>query len=174
MKRICETERLVIRQFELTDADFIVRLLNEDGFIRFIGDKNVRSVADAVSYLTNGPISSYQKNGFGLNMVELKENQTPIGMCGILKRPELDTPDLGYAFLSQYHGNGYAREAAQAVLNSELPKHKLDKVFAVTFPDNTASNRLLSDVGFIQTGTMELYGSENNLYQFRAKMCKSK
>lgn len=110
---------------------------------------------------------SYKVNGFGLNMVELKETHTPIGMCGILKRPELDSPDLGYAFLSQYHSNGYAREAAHAVMKAELPANKIEKFYAATFPDNDTSNRLLKDVGFQLTGTMMLYGLENNLYQYR-------
>lgn len=167
MKIVCETARLVIRHFELRDAEFIVRLLNEEAFIRCIGDKKVRTKKDAIDYLSNGPMLSYKVNGFGLNMVELKDTHTPIGMCGILKRPELDSPDLGYAFLSQYHSNGYAREAASAVMKVELPANKIEKVYAVTFPDNDTSNRLLKDVGFQLTRTMMLYGLENNLYEHR-------
>lgn len=167
MKSVCETARLVIRHFELRDAEFIVRLLNEEAFIRCIGDKKVRTKKDAIDYLSNGPMLSYKVNGFGLNMVELKDTHTPIGMCGILKRPELDSPDLGYAFLSQYHSNGYAREAASAVMKAELPANKIEKVYAVTFPDNDTSNRLLKDVGFQLTGTIMLYGLENNLYEHR-------
>lgn len=167
MKIVCETARLVIRHFELRDAEFIVRLLNEEAFIRCIGDKKVRTKKDAIHYLSNGPMLSYKVNGFGLNMVELKETHTQIGMCGILKRPELDSPDLGYAFLSQYHSNGYAREAASEVMKTELPANKIEKVYAVTFPDNDTSNRLLKDVGFQLTGTMMLYGLENNLYEYR-------
>lgn len=167
MKIVCETARLVIRHFELRDAEFIVRLLNEEAFIRCIGDKKVRTKKDAIDYLSNGPMLSYKVNGFGLNMVELKDTHTPIGMCGILKRPELDSPDLGYAFLSQYHSNGYAREAACAVMRAELPANKIEKVYAVTFPDNDTSNRLLKDVGFQLTGTMMLYGLGNNLYEHR-------
>ncbi|MFG0773673.1 GNAT family N-acetyltransferase [Vibrio plantisponsor] len=167
MKIVCETARLVIRHFELRDAEFIVRLLNEEAFIRCIGDKKVRTKKDAIDYLSNGPMLSYKVNGFGLNMVELKDTHTPIGMCGILKRPELDSPDLGYAFLSQYHSNGYAREAASAVMKAELPANKIEKVYAVTFPDNDTSNRLLKDVGFQLTGTMMLYGLGNNLYEHR-------
>ncbi|MDW6020132.1 GNAT family N-acetyltransferase [Vibrio plantisponsor] len=167
MKIVCETARLVIRHFELRDAEFIVRLLNEEAFIRCIGDKKVRTKKDAIDYLSNGPMLSYKVNGFGLNMVELKDTHTPIGMCGILKRPELDSPDLGYAFLSQYHSNGYAREAASAVMKAELPANKIEKVYAVTFLDNDTSNRLLKDVGFQLTGTRMLYGLENNLYEHR-------
>ena len=136
MKVLCETERLSIRQFELRDAPFIVRLLNDDLFIRYIGDKNVRTQEDAINYLKTGPMASYKKHGFGLNLVCLKESHTPIGMCGLLKRNELDNPDLGYAFLPEYSGKGYAREAAENTLKTVIRTCSLDTVVAVTLPDD--------------------------------------
>ncbi|WP_162063957.1 GNAT family N-acetyltransferase [Vibrio taketomensis] len=169
MKVVCETERLIVRQFEYSDAEFIVQLLNEESFIRYIADKNVRTIEDACNYLTQGPMASYDMYGFGLSMVCLKETQTPIGMCGVLKRPELDLPDLGYAFLSQYTGQGYASEAAIGVLNHTLITYSLDSVLAVTLPANTRSNRLLSRVGFSIKGDVMLYGSPNTLYEFLPK-----
>lgn len=169
MKVVCETERLIIRQFEYSDAEFIVQLLNEESFIRYIADKNVRTIEDACNYLTQGPMASYDMHGFGLSMVCLKETQTPIGMCGVLKRPELDLPDLGYAYLSQYTGQGYASEAAIGVLNHTLTTYSLDSILAVTLPANTRSNRLLSRVGFSIKGDVMLYGSTNTLYEFLPK-----
>lgn len=166
MKVVCETERLIIRQFNLNDAEFIVRLLNEESFIRYIADKNVRTHADAIFYLTTGPILGYQVHGFGLNLVQLKDSETPIGMCGLLKRDELSYPDLGYAFLPEFCGKGYANEAAESVLQEEVVVHSLNTVLAVTLPDNLGSNRLLKNVGFSLKGTMELYGSQNNLYEY--------
>ncbi|WP_318515241.1 GNAT family N-acetyltransferase [Photobacterium leiognathi] len=167
MNIVCETESLVIRKFELTDTDFIIRLLNEESFIRYIADKNVRTNDDAIRYLTQGPIASYNTHGFGLNMVIWKSTNTPIGMCGLLKRDELDLPDLGYAFLSQYCGKGYAFEAAEAVISDEMKRYELTKIQAVTYPDNIASNKLLEKLGFELFGEMDLYGSVNNLYQFQ-------
>jgi len=166
MKVVCETERLVIRQFNLNDAEFIIRLLNEESFIRNIADKNVRSNDDAIKYLTNGPISSYQIYRFGLNLVQLKGTKIPIGMCGLLKREDLDSPDLGYAFLPEFWGKGYAKEAADSVLKAGMAAHSLNRVLAVTLPDNLSSNGLLKKVGFSLKGTMELYGSQNNLYEY--------
>ncbi len=166
MKTICRTDRLVVRPFNLNDADFIVRLLNEESFIRCIGDKKVRSQEDAVNYLAQGPLASYEAYGFGLNMVQLKGTATPIGICGILKRPELDWPDLGYAFLPEYCGIGYAYEAAAAVLKQGIATHGLSKVLAVTLPNNVSSNSLLKKLGFSLTATIELYGSVNNLYEY--------
>ncbi|WP_298439259.1 GNAT family N-acetyltransferase [uncultured Ferrimonas sp.] len=163
---LCESERLLIRQFQAEDAKFIVELLNQESFIRYIADKQVRTEADAIRYLEEGPWASYQQYGFGLNVVQLKGCNTPIGMCGLLKRPELDFPDLGYAFLPQYCGQGYALEAAQIVLHHGFSIYSLNQVLAVTLPENLASNRLLQKAGFRCTGTVNLYGSDNNLYQF--------
>ncbi|GAB2666740.1 GNAT family N-acetyltransferase [Vibrio panuliri] len=167
MTVVCETERLIVRHFELSDAEFIVRLLNQDSFIRYIADKNVRTEEDAINYLKQGPMASYVKHGFGLSLVMLKECQTPIGMCGVLKRDELEFPDLGYAFLDEFAGKGYAREAAAQTLAATMNVCQLDTVLAVTLPDNLRSNKLLQAVGFEFKQTMELYDMLNNLYQYQ-------
>ncbi|MGF1776686.1 GNAT family N-acetyltransferase [Vibrio nomapromontoriensis] len=167
MKVVCETERLIIRQFELCDTEFIIRLLNEKAFIRYIADKNVHTDEDATNYLERGPLASYAKLGFGLNLVSLKSDNTPIGMCGVLKRDELEYPDLGYAFLAEFCGEGYASEAAEKTLTATMKNFSLDTVFAVTLPHNSRSNRLLEKVGFSFNKTMELYGLQNNLYEYR-------
>ena len=111
-------------------------------------------------------MASYEKLGFGLCLVKLKTTKCPIGICGLLKREELEHPDLGYAFLPEYCGKGYALEAANNMLKQQLPKHSLTTVLAITSPDNHSSNRLLQKVGFKQTGMMELYNSQNNLYEY--------
>lgn len=161
------TPRLTIQPLTLADAAFILRLLNEESFIRYIADKQVRSLADAENYLLNGPMQSYQTFGFGLKRVTLTASGEPIGMCGLLKRPELDYPDLGYALLPEYCGQGYAFEAAKAVLEAEMPLHQLGYVQAVTLPDNHSSNQLLQRLGFELLGTLELYGKTNNHYEYR-------
>ncbi|MGL4473273.1 MAG: GNAT family N-acetyltransferase [Shewanella sp.] len=168
MKVVCETERLIIRQFELSDAEFIIQLLNEESFIRYIADKKVRTADDAINYLKHGPMASYDKHGFGLNLVTLSSDNTPIGMCGVLKRDELAYPDLGYAFLKQFCSNGYAREAAEKTLTVTMKTCALATVLAVTLPDNIRSNQLLKKIGFGFKHTMELYGAQNNLYQYLA------
>lgn len=164
---VCETERLIIRHFELSDAKYILAQLNEASFIQSIADKQVRSIEDAQNYLIKGPIASYQKFGFGLNIILLKQNGMPIGMCGLVTRSELEHPDIGYAFLPNYWGKGYATEASKAVLDDAITKHKLKTILGVTFPENQSSNSLLSRIGFNQTGSVELYGSINNLYMYQ-------
>lgn len=163
---VTESERLIIRQFNLNDAAFIMRLLNEESFLRYIGDKNVRTHENALDYLTNNPLLSYSRYGFGLNLVQLKGAETPIGMCGLLKRAELDFPDLGYAFLPEFCGQGYAKEAAEAVLKDAIENHAVHTVLAVTLPENISSARLLEGIGFRAEGSLDLYGAQNTLYRY--------
>lgn len=165
---VCETKRLIIRHFELSDDKYILAQLNEASFIKSIGDKHVRSLDDAQNYLITGPIDSYQKLGFGLNIVMLKQNGMAIGMCGLVTRAELEHPDIGYAFLPNYWGKGYATEASKAVLDDAITKHKLKTILGVTFPENQSSNSLLSRIGFNQIGSVELYDSINNLYMYQS------
>lgn len=143
-----------------------MRLLNEESFIQHIGDKKVSTVEDASNYLTNGPISSYKSYGFGLNLVQLKATNEPIGMCGLLKRAELDCPDLGYALLPEFCGKGFAEEAALSVLKNEMNTYSIKQVLAVTFPTNYSSNKLLKKIGFSLLGAVELYDVDNNLYGY--------
>ena len=100
--KIIETERLLLRQLSTGDADFILELLNEPSFIQNIGDRGVRTLADANLYIMNGPVASYARNGFGLYLVILKETDEPIGICGLIKRNGLDDVDIGYAFCRSF------------------------------------------------------------------------
>jgi len=132
---------------DLADAPFILALLNEPSFLRFIGDKKVRTVQDAEQYILNGPVASYNRNGFGLCLVELKETHTPIGMCGLLKRDELPHADIGFAFMPDFWNKGFAYEAAAAVMNDARERLKLERVLAITNQDNEASIKLLQKLG---------------------------
>lgn len=145
---VLETERLVLRRLTLDDAEFILSLLNEPSFLQYIGDKKVRNTAGARQYLLNGPIASYEQNGFGLYLVELKEPQTPTGMCGLLKREELADVDIGFAFVPDFWGQGFASEAAKAVMNYARQTLKLKRIVAITNPDNESSIKLLERLGF--------------------------
>ena len=143
-----ETERLVLRRFTVDDAQFVLALLNDPSFLRYIGDKNVRNLEDARQYILNGPVATYDRYNFGLCVVELKESQTPIGMCGLLKREELSSPDIGFAFLPDFWNKGFAFEAAVAVLQDARERLKLQRILAITSLDNDASIKLLQRLGF--------------------------
>jgi len=160
------TGRLLVRQFVIADAEFIVELLNQPSFIRFIGDKKVRTVDDARSYITTGPVESYKQNGFGLYLVQLKSTNKPIGMCGILKRESLPDPDLGFAFLPEYWGKGYAFEAASAALDQARDDFRLPRILAITNPDNDASIKLLAKLGFQFERVMKLSSDSDEVKLF--------
>lgn len=161
---VFETERLLLRPFTPDDAPFALTLVNEPSFLRFIGDKNVRNLEDARQYLLTGPIASYEKHNFGLLCIELKDSHTPIGMCGLLKREELPDPDIGFAFLPDYWGQGFAFEAATAVMNDARERLKLKQILAIVNPDNDASIKLLERLGLRferLKGDVKLYALPN-------------
>jgi ribosomal-protein-alanine N-acetyltransferase len=145
---VLETDRLTLHRFSTQDAPFIVGLLNEPSFLRYIGDKGVRTEADACRYLEAGPLASYERFGFGLYRVDLKEIGEPVGMCGLLRRDWLPDADIGFAFLPQFWAKGYAFEAASAVLAHARDVLGLERVVAITSPDNEASMALLAKLGF--------------------------
>lgn len=145
--KVIETDRLSLRHLSTADVQFVLQLLNEPSFIRYIGDKQVRTLDDARKYLLEGPVKSYATYGFGLNLVELKPDRTPIGMCGLLQRDTLPGPDIGFAFLPDYWNQGYAFEAAMAVMKHARENLGVDRVLAITSPDNDASAKLLTKIG---------------------------
>ncbi len=143
---ILETQRLSLRRLNLDDAAFILELVNEPAWLEFIGDKNVHSLDDARKYTLNGPMDMYERLGFGLYLVELKQGSA-IGICGLIKRGGLDDVDIGFALLSRFSGQGYALEAAQAVMNYGKNVLQLDRIVAITKPANEKSIRLLAKLG---------------------------
>ena len=145
---ILETERLRLRKLTLDDADFILRLLNEPSFIQNIGDRGVRTIDDARSYILQGPVATYEKFGVGIWLVEMKDSGAPVGMCGLLKRDVLEDVDIGYAFLQEFWSRGYAIESASAVMSYAKEKLGLKRVVAVTNAENQSSIRLLGKIGF--------------------------
>jgi RimJ/RimL family protein N-acetyltransferase len=144
---VLESERLVLREFHLDDAGFILQLLNEVAFLRFIGDKGVRTLADARDYLLKGPMESYHRFGFGLFLTSLREDGAPIGMCGLVKREGLADVDVGFALRSRYWSRGYAVEAAAAVLDYGKRTLNLGRIVAIANPDNHASIAVLERIG---------------------------
>src|ERR1043165_7007813 len=134
---VLQTDRLLLRHFNPDDAPFILALLNEPSFLRYIGDKKVRTLDDARNYILTGPVATYSKHGFGLYQVELKDSHTPIGMCGLLKREELPQPDIGFAFLPDFWDKGFAFEAAAAVLHDARDRLTLTRTPATEIPTTT-------------------------------------
>ena len=145
--KVLDTDRLTLRWLKLDDAAFIMELVNDPAWIRFIGDRNVHSVEDARAYITTGPAAMCARHGFGLYRVERKDDGVPIGLCGLIKRDNLDDVDIGFAFLPRFCGAGYAREAAAAVLAHGQREFGLKRIVAITSVDNERSIKLLEGIG---------------------------
>jgi [ribosomal protein S5]-alanine N-acetyltransferase len=170
---VIQTARLSLRELDFGDAEFILELLNEPGFIRNIGDKGVRTLADAREYILQGPMDSYARNGFGLYATCLRHGAldgapvgTPIGICGLVKREGLNDPDVGFAFLSRYWSNGFAEESAAAVLAHAKKALNLLRIVAITSPDNSQSIAVLEKIGLKFERTIRLvdHGQELKLF----------
>jgi RimJ/RimL family protein N-acetyltransferase len=164
-RQVLQTERLRLCHLHCTDGPFIVELLNEPSWRRYIGDKNVHTVSDAERYIKDGPVAMYARLGFGLYLVELKERGEPIGICGLIKRDTLADIDLGFAFLSRFWGNGYAFESAAAVISHAKKSLGIDRIVAITTPGNLASGNVLRRLGFtLERAAIPIGGEDLMLY----------
>lgn len=166
---VLETTRLMLRRLEPADAPFIFELVNDPDWLRFIGDRQVRSLEDAEAYILNGPVEMYRRLGFGLYLVALKEGGLPVGICGLIQREELEDVDLGFAFLPQARGRGYAFEAASAIVEHGRRELGLRRVVAIVSPENVVSARLLEKLGFRFEKVLRLTeGDEVRLFAWSA------
>lgn len=153
-----ETERLILQPLAVTDAAFIIELLNDPDWLRNIGDRNVHTLADAERYVTDSPMAKYSQRVGGNHLVRLRTDGTPIGTCGLLRRDGMDDVEIGYAFLPAWRGQGYAGEAVAALLHYGRQVLCLQRIAAIVTPGNTASIRLLEKLGFVLERTMTLPG----------------
>lgn len=155
-----ETERLQLRHYTLDDAPFIYKLMNSEGWLKNIGDRNINSVEDAEVYMEKNYLSSYEKHGYGPFLVSLKNTGTPLGSSGLYKRDNLEHPDVGFAFLPEFGGKGYAFESAQAVIDYSIENLGIKTIVGITLPENNPSIKLLQKLGLAEIGT---YTYENGV-----------
>jgi ribosomal-protein-alanine N-acetyltransferase len=165
-----ETDRLILRPMTERDADFILELLNDPSFIRNIGDRKVRTLDGAKAYITDGPVASYAKNGFGLYLVELKESGDSMGMCGLIRRNTLKDVDIGYAFLPKFWSKGYAFEAAQVMKQYAREEIGLKRLVAVVDPENLPSIHLLEKLGMRFEKMVRLSADDIDLKLFAVEL----
>jgi RimJ/RimL family protein N-acetyltransferase len=145
---VAQTERLTLRRLTGQDAEFMLEVLNDPSFLRFIGDRGVRTAEQARDYILKGPVESYERLGYGMYLAELKDRHVPIGLCGLVKRDYLPQPDIGFAFLPAFRSKGYAFEAANALIKHAREEVGLSQVLAITSQDNVASISMLRKLGF--------------------------
>jgi RimJ/RimL family protein N-acetyltransferase len=167
---VLETPRLALLRLTASDAEFMLALLNDDAFLRYIGDRGVRTTADAERYIAAGPAASYERHGFGLYRMVLKEGGESVGICGLVRREALPEPDLGFALLPAYRLQGYAFEAAAAVVDQARDTLNLPRLLAITSQDNIASMALLAKLGFRLQRRARLSEAEPELNVFALEL----
>ncbi len=163
---VLDTQRLTLRPVTLTDAHFLAALLNDPAWLKYIGDRGVRTAADAERYIEERIWSQYEAYGFGMYVMELRQASRPIGTCGLVRREFLAGPDLGVALLPEWVGRGYATEAARATIGHAEETLRAGPVYAIAKSENTRSIGMLERLGFTHQGpfavppegtTVELY-----------------
>ena len=167
--KVLATSRLVIEKAVVSDSNFFYRLLNSPSWLQYIGDRGIKSEANARKYIEHSIINSYKKYGYGLFKLIAKEQGEPIGICGFIKRDYLESADIGFAILPEYEGNGYIQEAAQALMEYGKTTLKLHPILAITTEGNTRSRNLLSRIGMRATGKVRPKGNETEFLLFSNK-----
>ena len=165
-----ETERLLLRKIEVTDAPFFYELFNSKGWLDFIGDRNIKTIADAEKQINDKYIPSYTKHGYGSFLVLEKASGVPLGTCGIYKRDNLDHPDIGFAFLPEYIGKGFGYESSKAVMKYAIENLEIDTILAFTVKENSASIKLLEKLGLTNTGDYYFEGDPKRLLLFKVTL----
>lgn len=163
---VLETGRLILRRAHAGDAEFFLELLNDPAWIRNIGDRGVRTAGEARLYIQDRLVASYERNGFGMFVVERKEEPGPIGICGLVRRDSLPDVDVGFAFLPRFWGKGYACESASAVLTYGREVLGLGRIVAIVSPDNRSSIRVLEKLGLRSRGMIRLPGEAADVELF--------
>ncbi|HLQ66916.1 MAG TPA: GNAT family N-acetyltransferase [Candidatus Limnocylindrales bacterium] len=160
---VLETPRLTLRRFSMGDAPFVIELLNDPAWLEHIGDRNVRTLEDARAYLQKGALAMYERLGFGMYVVVLTESGQSIGTCGLIQREGLDDADIGFAFLPQFRGAGYAFESAAAVLEHARTGLGLKRIVAIVSPANHRSIRILEKIGLKFERRVKLPGDNEEI-----------
>ncbi len=150
--QILTTKRLTLEHATVKDSDFFLALLNSPGWLKYIGDRGVKTLEDAVKYIDNSLIDAYKQQGFGLYKMTIKSHKKPIGICGFVKRDYLDHPDIGFAILPDYESQGYTYEAAKAIMSYGKNTLNLEQIHAITDANNIPSQQLLIKLGLSKTG----------------------
>lgn len=165
-----ETERLLLKPFAVTDAAFLLRLLNTPKWLQYIGDRNVHTEEDAVNYIHVKMITQLERLGYGNNLVIRKEDNMPMGACGLYERPGLPMVDIGFAFLPEFEGKGYGYEAASRILQAGKEDFAIQKVCAIATTDNLVSQKLLGKLGLQFVKNIFMDGNKEELMYYEKEL----
>lgn len=164
--KVLETDRLVLSEATVADAPFILTLVNDAEWLTFLDNRGITTLAEAELYVLNTLCRGYLEWGFGLYLVTLKGSMVPIGVCGLLKREYLEFADIGFGFLSDYCGMGYAGESAKGVMAYGKNTLGLKTILAIVDPHHQKSIKLLHKIGlrFSRSITSPVNGSALQVY----------
>lgn len=165
--KIAETDRLILSKITVDDSPFILELMNTSHWIKYIGDRNVRTVEQAADYIKNNQLKSYETNGFGYYKVQVKaENLKPIGSFGLMKRDQLDHVDIGFSLLPDYQSKGYGFEAASELMKIAKNMFSIKTLCAITLPINKPSIHLLEKLGLSYQKSVKPFDNDEELLLF--------
>ena len=167
---VSRTARLALRRLTLADGAFYCRLANDPDFLRNIGNRNVPTPEAATEFIRTKTLPGYEALGFGMYLVESKADGTPLGLAGLVKRDHLPGPDIGFAFLPEARGQGYALEAARGVVDYARGVLEIERLLAIVSPHNTASSRLLEKLGFVLEGLRPVGPGGEELLVYSAEL----
>ncbi len=164
------TDRLFLRPTTEADAPLILAVMNTPKFHQFVGDRGLRTEADAAEYIRTKMLPQISEKGYGNYCLVRQEDEVAVGICGLYQRPGLAHTDLGFGLLPEHEGRGYAYEAAHRLLEAAHTDFGLTRIQAITAMKHEASQRILAKLGFRQKGTTVLPGEseELRLYEWRA------
>ena len=165
-----ETDRLLLKSFAITDAAFLLTLLNSPAWLQYIGDRNVHTEEETADYINVRMIPQLERLGYGNNLVIRKKDNTPMGACGLYERPGLPMVDIGFAFLQEFEGKGYGYEAASRLLQAGKEDFGLQKVCAITTKENIASQKLLSKLGLQFVKNIFMEGDKEELMYYEREL----
>ncbi|MFC3159934.1 Protein N-acetyltransferase, RimJ/RimL family [Chryseobacterium arachidis] len=164
-----ETERLILRPISLEDGEFILDLYNRPKFIKFIGDRNLKTVADAENYIQNRFLPQMERLGFGNYLMITKDENQKVGAVGIFEREGLDVVDIGFSLLDEFEGKGYAYEAAIKVKSIGMNDFGLKKISAITTKDNFSSQKLIEKLGLKFQKLVNIAGDPEELMYYETE-----
>ena len=165
---VLQTDRLLLEPLLESDAGLMLEVWNDPAFIRHVGDRGIRTLDEATRVLREGALKQWEELGYGPYRVSLGGGEA-IGICGLLKRPNLDDPDIGYALLEPFRGHGYASEAARAVRDHARDSMGLQKILAIVSPEHGRSIRLLEKLGMMKKGSIRMPDEDEDIFLFEMR-----
>ena len=168
-KQIIETKRLKLIPTTVNDADFIVKLLNTPKWLKYIGDRQVKSMDEAINYITTKIRPQIDKLGYGNYTVIRKSDHVKVGTCGLYDREGLSGVDIGFAFLPEFEKQGYAYESSKKLLDVGFSDFGIKSVNAITLPGNKASQKLLEKLGLQFKEMVKLPHDKSELMLYQIK-----